>query len=174
VWFTVIGFVVEVIGLALTGFGLWQTWESNAEGRDFLPPRLRAAVNWVKHSVLRRPRPGVTVSLNAQLPAWEVALGGHAYASVRDDMTIEEKLNVVHANAISAIEAAARANQAAERERRERERALARFDERFRATEQTLTSFARGLVVDGIPLAVLGLGLAVVGLTLQTVGSLLG
>jgi hypothetical protein len=167
----VLGFVVEATGLCLTARGLWRTWRANSSGHDFLAPWARRVVNWLLHSLLRRPHPATTIRLNATLPGVEAAFHGHAFQTFRDDSTIEERVDIAQANALSALQAASTANSAIAAERRERQTGHAQLDQRIASTESDVTAFARSLVVDGIPLAVTGLGLAGLGLLLQTIGS---
>jgi hypothetical protein len=170
----VLGFLLEATGLLLTARGLWRTWRANSAGRDFLSPRLRHAVNWIMYSLLRRPRPVVTLGLNATLRRDEAAMHGTVFQEFRDDMTIDERADIAQANALSALEAAGAAQSAIADEQRERKAGHAQLDERITGTESDLTTFARSLVVDGIPLAVGGLGLAAVGLLLQSIASGMG
>lgn len=170
----ILGFGFEALGLAIAAQGLWKTWEANAAGRDFLSPRARQAVNWVRYSLLRQRRPVVTIGLNATLQPMEATFSSYTHQEIDEGMTTDERLSVVQANALAALRAAANAQATADTERKAREREVARVEERLDGTERRMTEFAQTLVVDGIPLAVGGLGLVGVGLLLQTVASLLG
>lgn len=170
----VLGFLIEALGLGLTGTGLWQTWRANAAGRDFLPARVRRWVDWVKHSVLRRPRPSISVSANAVLPPLEMV--GHITAkqTFTEYMTIDEKVNVVQANALAALQSAGNLASELRAERRQRSESDDRLSARIQGTEHQVREFARSMVVDGIPLAVLGVVLTTIGLLLQTIASAMG
>lgn len=170
----VIGFVIEAAGLTLTAIGLWRTWRANTDGREPLWPWLRRCSDFLLYKVLRRKREPITLSVGTGRighRAGSATVYGHQPLS--DEMTIDQKIEAVQANALSALDSAARAHSAVGKERSEREHALKGFEERISGTEADLRDYAKRLVVDGIPMAVSGLVVTGVGLLVQTVGNVL-
>jgi hypothetical protein len=167
-----VGFLLEFIGLGIAAFGLWKTWRANANGRPFFSPRLRAAARWIRRHILRRSPRTQSASGTAN---GTISIRGDATGTVTEvfteDMTLEEKVNAAQENAVRALKNAATAQQGVEAERRAREAAVDSLTSQLQGTQETLTTFARELVVDGVPLTVGGLVFAAVGLTLQALAT---
>lgn len=171
-WTMCAGFTLELVGFAFAAFGLWQTWWANADGRPFFHPRIRNAARWTRVNVFRQKPKPVTVNLSAGMIAG-LTMDASAFVSMglTDDMTVEAKIATVQDNALKALADASSAHGAVRQEQRAREKAVKELESRIAAAEQQLTVFAKGLVVDGIPLTVAGLVFAVIGLLLQAVAS---
>lgn len=168
-WFVTmcVGFLFELVGLALAAVGLWQTWSEHAGARPFFPLPVRRAGHWIRTHVLRRPPPAVSVGVGAGTITLEASASGYASNRFNDQMTLEEKVETAQDNALRALEHAAKASDAIRTEVHDRKRAIASLEEQVAAVDSRVTDFAKGLILDGIPLTVFGLGCAVFGLLLQ-------
>lgn len=168
-----IGFVMEIVGLGCAAVGLWRTWHDNADGRPFFPPRVRAASRWMSRHILKRSPAAITGQIVGVLPALGFEAAGHVSQGLNDSMTVDAKIEAVQSNALHALDRATSAGQAVEQERRERERAIEEVLARLDGAERSMTDYTKGLLVEGIPLAVGGLAAATVGLIIQTVVALI-
>jgi hypothetical protein len=170
----VAGFLFEAFGLILTAVGLWRTWKANTDGREPMWPWLRQCVDFLLHNVLRRtPSAGTISASGSGTSHFTGTASGYAYQSLNDEMTLDQKIETVQANALSALESAAQARAAVAKEQREREVALKSLEARLSSTEAEFRDYAKRLVVDGIPMAIGGLAVVGLGLLIQTLGSLI-
>lgn len=167
------GYPLEFAGLCLAALGLWRTWHENAEGAPFFPDPVRRAVRWFQRVVLRQ-RPVAIRAVGSMDLSGLGALEGHgsAWSEFSAEMSVEEKLEAVQANARRALDAAALATAAVAKERATRESQFASLEQRLAGAEVELKAHAKRLVVEGIPLAVAGLVLVALGLVLQAYGSI--
>ena len=168
-----IGIALELMGFGCVAVGLWQTWQANADGRPFFHRRIRQAARWVLVNAFRRKPKSVAGSgfaVGARLTMGAAA--GYASLGLTDEMTVDAKIAAVQANALRALADAASAQEAVGREQRAREKAVAELESQIAGAEQSLTSFARGLIVHGVPLTVAGLVCAIAGSLLQAAASI--
>jgi len=172
-WTMCIGFLLEFVGFGVAAFGSWQTWKANADERPFFSARIRKAGNWIRVEVFRRrPRTHQVTGSASGSSTVHGDAAGYVSQTLTDAMTLETKIEAVQANALKALAAAAEAHRVAVEEKRERKTAMAVLEKQIHGTQQELSKFARGLVVDGVPLTVTGLTFAVFGLVLQAVASI--
>lgn len=169
-----LGFLVEAYGLTLTAVGLWRTWKANTDGREPLWPWLRQCADYLLYKVLRRKRAAVVLAPAASAHAHaSLSASGYSHTPLNDEMTVEQKIETVQANALTALQLAAGAHGAVTEEQGKRERAFKGLEDRITGTETELRTYATRLVVDGIPMAIGGLVLIGLGLLVQTVGNLI-
>jgi hypothetical protein len=170
----VVGFLVEALGLTLAAVGLRRTWKANTDGREPLWPWLGKCADFVLYRVLRRRRTPVTITASGSAHGHSSVSGSvYGHTPLNDGMTVDQKIEAVQSNALSALKSAAQAQGAVAKEQREREQALNGLAERLSGTEAELRSYAKRLVVDGIPMAIGGLAVIGLGLLIQTVGNLI-
>lgn len=167
----IVGFVLEALGLAMASWGLWRTWRRNADDRAFWPRQVRRPFAWLRRQVLRRKT--ATVEPKANTARGGFQLGGTAFSThaLNADMTIDEKIEAVQANAMAARKAVVMAELQIREEASIRKRHIAELRQRIASVEVDAASYARQLVVDGVPQAILGLAAAALGLVLQGVAS---
>jgi hypothetical protein len=168
-----LGFLLELGGLGMAARGFWATWRDNADGRPFLPLWVRRLRQWFRVRILRQPRTHPVGT--SRRTAWDtMAIDDHAQVALllTEDQTLEQKVEAVQQNALRALEDASQARVAVTSEQRAREQAIRELTSRLEGAEVTLTTHAKGLVVDGIPTAVAGLVLAALGLIFQALASI--
>lgn len=169
----ILGFALEGCGFVLAARGLLQTWQANAGDRQFFSPRFQRIFAWVRVHLLRKPGvPAATATFTAQRQARDALFVGVVERASTDEMTVEERLEVIHDISVEARREASAAVAAVEKEARERRAAVTAIESRLDVTSKELTAHAERLVVDGVPLAVAGLVSAAAGLTLQAAASI--
>ena len=158
-WLMLVGYTLEAIGLALAGWGLRGTWKANAEGRSFLAGLPR----WMRFWQARQPpAQGRTVGAHVT-SGWA---GGYTPTPFSGG-TPEERLSAMEA-AFHGLERRVHDNRAGlDIETTALRRDIQALYARTAATANRAEAYARELVVDGVPLAVVGLGFALLGLALQ-------
>ena len=163
----VLGFTLETCGFVLAGVGLWRTWRDNADGRDFLSPKIRGIVD---RALLRSPR--VVPGRASAGIAVEADAAGFLSRGFTEGMTPDQKLDVAQGNAIAALKSASEARHEIDKERVQRQLEIEALEKRVDAMQADTQAFAKRLVVDGVPVAVVGLSLAAFGLLLQAIPSI--
>lgn len=161
---------LDLFGLALTGIGLFFTWQDHAAGEPFLPAMWAEFTGLVSRLAQRRRRVTTTVGT-----AWGLAeVTGHVHGVVgfppgatveQQILQLKEELDRVSAHAARAVFETEQIRKQVTRFRDETSERLNNLDAdvRERLREQTLR---------GLPLAVLGLALTFVGTLAQVAATL--
>jgi hypothetical protein len=169
-WLMIVGFALELCGLGCAGNGLVKTWRANAPGR-VMYPQWSSTIHHALARVGIRQTHTVSSSRSTSWDTDAVTVTEDAYVTqlLTAEMTTDDRIEAVQANAVHALEAAVEARQRMASEQRARERDVDDLRRKITQSEQTTSHLAKSLVVDGVPLAVFGLWLAFAGLVLQAV-----
>lgn len=168
---TVVGYVLELLGLGAAGIGLIGTWREHANGKPFLPPKLDRPWSWFMRTVLRKPRNTVLGVANAVMPSFVANASGVVSKPVTDDMSVAEQIKALSYNVDQAARSAGKAHHEISSERAQRVTDVAQLRSELQQTSQTLIRQDSEVATRGIPLAASGLLLAAFGLILQAIGS---
>jgi hypothetical protein len=176
-WVFGVGIGLEVVGLLVTGRGIWTTWRANAQGELMTAPVVNVAKRvgwWLNDRLPPRLRRGRVRQLEVHdsLTISESSTVGLAtgWSPLSPDLTIEEAL----AELDTRISQVAATHQAADHAIHQRLEELGRHDgelgTRIDQVEAQVQETARLLRVEGLRVQAVGVGLIAVGLMLQTVG----
>ena len=178
-WWTIIGGLVEAIGLIVTGWGIRQTWVNAADER-FLAPVLGRAASLRRHTTVladrlrRRPQASISIDVDA---------ADHAF--ITDHVSVRVGIAPLDRTApqdeqIAFIDTQVRQLLAQTQDADERQAEALRTvgDEADRVSaeiqqvRESLSAIERRLTLLGLRTEATGLGLVGVGLLMQVVGSI--
>lgn len=163
-----VGIVLNVIGLALTSWGIVR--ESRQRRAPLIKPRERAAVARVRRALRVGPKP----QIHQLTAAVEVSSAGHADAIVRKprrpDDPIEQQLQAIEHNIAEEIAALRRQ---ADRDREQHTERIGQLREKQSELAGQVAANAKAeteIASDALRVEFLGIALALLGTTLSAVG----
>jgi hypothetical protein len=175
-----IGIALEVVGLAITGVGLWGTWREFAPPNEpFLRPVVeptrrfltvaRVSVETLTRRLLRRPPRPIVIgvgSVQAHASAFGRASVRIGYGALSND--VQAALAELHGRTQELMDMLAKTGERLADESEAREKAVTAMREELGRSFSRLEAREQRIAVGGIRLQSLGLLLVAFGLILQS------
>ncbi len=163
------GVGLDLLGITLTGVGLYFTWHDHALGEAFLPA-MWSEVKDVASRLARRPGPTIIRGGMAMEGSGEFSGYGHGVMPFPPDATVEDQITQLKEQLDNLGGAVAKAQHDADRAHRVADKHAQRLGERVDTLDADVRDRLREQTLRGLPLAVLGLVLTGLGTVLQLAG----
>lgn len=168
----IFGVGLDLLGVTLTGVGLFFTWRDHALGEEFFPA-MWSEVKELARRLARRPR---SVVVHGATATGTIEFSGHAHGVVglRADATVEERIGQLKEELDRVSGAVAKAQHEAEQARKLAAKYAQELGERLDRLDEDVRDRLREQTLRGLPLAILGLMLTGVGTAIQLAATIAG